>query len=107
MEIREIITTEGYNELLKNKKVVLKCSADWCAPCKVLSNTIRKLNEEKLDGFVFGEINVEDDFSDFIVSTYGIRGLPTLLFFKDGSLVDKAVGNIPSEKIYEIIEKNF
>lgn len=105
VEIREIITTEAYNEILKNEKVVLKCSAEWCFPCKALGTTIKNLDSEKVKDVVFGEINIEDDFAEPILEDFSIRGIPVLLFFKNGELIEKTVGNIGAAKIYEIIEK--
>lgn len=105
VEIREIITTDEYNKLLKNEKVVLKCSAEWCFPCKALGTTIKNLDAEKVKDVVFGEINIEDDFAEAIVDEFSIRGIPVLLFLKNGELIEKTVGNIGAAKIYEIIEK--
>ena len=60
VEIKEIITIDEYNKLLENSNVVLKCSAEWCYPCKALTTTIKNLDNKKLNNIIFGEINIED-----------------------------------------------
>ena len=107
VEIRQIISNEEYNRLLENSNVVVKCSAEWCFPCKALSQTIKSLDEEKVKNIVFGEIDIEADFAESVISDFAIRGIPVLLFFKNGELVDRTVGAIPAARIYEIIEKKF
>jgi len=104
-EIRKIKTLDEYNTILKEDKVCIKFYADWCAPCRVLTTTIKNLDNEKIKDVVFGELNVEEDFAEPIVTEFSIRGIPVLLFFKNGELIDKLIGNVPSSKILEIIEK--
>lgn len=106
-EIREIKSIEDYNHLLENDNVVLKCSASWCFPCKVLGSTIKSLNNDIIKNVVFGEIDIEEDFADTIVNEYNIRGVPVLLFFKNGELINRSVGNIPGPKIIEIINETY
>lgn len=105
VEIKKIITLDAYNTILSEEKCILKFYADWCAPCRVLTSTIQNLDNEKAKDIHFGEINVEDDFAEGIIQDYQIRGIPVLLFFKNGELIDRTVGNVPSSKILEIIEK--
>ena len=107
VEIREIKTTEDYTNLLKENKCVLKFSAEWCYPCKSLSQTIKNLEDESVSDIVFGEINIDEEFAEDIVSLYNIRGVPVLLFFKDGELVNRTIGNIPATKVLTIINESF
>jgi thioredoxin 1 len=76
--------------------------ADWCAPCKMIAPSIDELAAE-LDGQVkFAKVDV--DSNPEIAAKYGIRGIPTLLLFKDGNPVDQLVGAIPKAAIKKRLE---
>lgn len=80
--------------------VIIDMYADWCGPCKTLTPTLNKLSS-KFENVKFGKLNV-DDYVD-LVEEYKIRNIPTVLFFKEGNMVDKFVGNIPEQHIEEKI----
>lgn len=85
------ITTENF-ESLKNgdKPLVVDFWATWCGPCRAIAPTIAELAEEYDGKIVVGKCDVEDN--DDIAMEYGIRNIPTILFFKNGELVDRLVG---------------
>jgi thioredoxin 1 len=85
------VTDENYKELLNSgKPVVLDFWAEWCAPCRMVGLVIDELATE-YEGKVFvGKVDVDDN--NDIVAEYGIRSIPTVLFFKDGQIVEKHVG---------------
>lgn len=100
-----VITNENF-ESLKNGELplVIDFWADWCAPCKMISPILTQIAEE-LDGkVVIGKCNVEE--CEDIAAEFGIRNIPTLIFFKGGQMVDKFVGAPNKAKLKERIESN-
>lgn len=67
--------------------------APWCGPCRVVGPVIEELSKEFGSGVKFVKVNVDDNQG--LASRYGIQGIPTLLFFKDGQVVDGQVGALP------------
>ena len=95
------LENENFNEITKDGIVVVDFFANWCGPCKVLSPTIEKLSNE-INEVKFVKVDV--DKHDEIARTYGIMSIPTLIFFKEGKVVNKHIGLITEEKIKEIID---
>lgn len=89
MEVK--ITTENF-ESYKNGELplVVDLWATWCGPCKKIGPIISELAEEYDGKIVVGKCDVEEN--DDIAMEYGVRSVPTILFFKNGQLVDKFVG---------------
>ena len=86
------ITDNNFNETViqSDKPVLVDFWAEWCAPCKVLVPIVDELYEEFNGKAIVGKINVDNNPETAI--KYGIRSIPTLLFFKNGEVVDKYVG---------------
>ena len=98
MEVK--ITTENM-ETLKNGELPLVVDfwATWCGPCRMLAPIVAEL-AEKYDGrIVVGKCDVEEQ--DELAAEFAIRNIPTLLFFKDGQVVDKIVGAVSKATIEE------
>ena len=94
------ITTENF-ESFKNGELplVVDLWATWCGPCRALAPVISELAEEYDGKIVVGKCDVEEN--DDIAMEFGVRTIPTILFFKGGQLVDKFVGNAAKSKIEE------
>jgi thioredoxin 1 len=91
------VTDANFDEFVKkNQKVVVDCWAAWCAPCRMLAPTIDALAKEK-PNVKFAKLDVDKNRA--IPSRYGIMSIPTLLYFKDGELVDKTLGALPKTAI--------
>ena len=71
--------------------------AEWCGPCKMIAPSVEKISEEYSDKLKVGKLDV--DSNPNISSTFGIRLIPTLLIFKNGSPVDQIVGAVSKEVI--------
>ena len=93
-----VINDANYKELLKSDKpVVIDFWAPWCGPCRSVAPIIEELATTYEGRVIIGKYNVDED-SDLGVE-YGIRNIPTLLFFKDGQMVDKHVGTITHDAL--------
>ena len=87
-------TFEGF--VTGNTAAVVDCWAAWCFPCRVLSPVIERLAEEQGE-VAFGKLNVDENPTTAM--KFGVMSIPTLLYFKDGKLVDRTVGAVPKETI--------
>ena len=92
------ITTENF-ESYKNGELplVVDLWATWCVPCRQIAPIISELAEEYAGKLVVGKCDVEEN--DDIAMEFGVRNIPTILFFKGGQLVDKFVGAASKSKI--------
>jgi thioredoxin 1 len=85
------ITKENFSEIISGgKPVVIDFWATWCGPCRKVAPVIEELAEEYKDQVVVGKVDVEEQ--DDLAFQFGIRNIPTVLFLKDGQVVDKIVG---------------
>ena len=97
------ITNENYEELLASgKPVVIDFWAEWCGPCRTIAPIVEELAEEYADRVNIGKCDV--DSSDDVVALYRVRNIPTLVFVKDGQVVDKHVGAISKNDLQAKID---
>ena len=82
---------------VKSKPVLVDCWAPWCGPCRMLEPTIKQLAAESGGRYVIAKLNTDEN--QRTASQYRIDGIPTMLVFKDGQLVDKLVGLQPKQAI--------
>ena len=90
--------------LQSDKPVILDFWAEWCQPCKMLSPTVEAIAGEYEEKIKVGKLNVDDNPNT--ATKYGIRGIPTLLFFKGGEVVQQMVGVKSKAEIKKVIDEN-
>lgn len=73
--------------------------AEWCAPCKAFAPVLEDLARESAGTVTLAKVNVDDNPG--LAGRYGIRSIPTVLFVKEGKVVDQVIGNIPKGKVKE------
>ena len=88
--------------LQSDKPVILDFWAEWCQPCKMLSPTVEEIAGEYEDTVKVCKLNVDDNPNT--ATKYGIRGIPTLLFFKGGQVIQQLVGVKSKSEIKKIID---
>ncbi len=89
------ITDANFEEMVTNatQPVLLDFWAEWCGPCRMVGPVVEELSKDYSGKAVVGKVNV--DVNPDISMKFGIRNIPTILFFKDGKVVDKQVGAVP------------
>ena len=101
----KVATNTNFSELLQdNKLIIVDFWATWCGPCRMLSPILDEVEEEMAGQISVVKVNVDD--ADEIAAKYRIMSIPTLLFFKNGQLVDKTVGAMPKAALVEKIKAN-
>ena len=98
------ITDSNFQEVVLDagKPAVVDFWAEWCGPCRMLTPIVKELSSEYENRVVVGKVDV--DSNPGISAKYGIRNIPTLLFFKDGQVVDKQVGVVPKGALVNKID---
>ena len=101
----QIATNTNFDGLLQDEKlVIVDFWATWCGPCRMLSPLLDEVEVEMADKITVVKVNVDD--ADEIAMRYRIMSIPTLIFFKDGKMVDRSVGAMPKSSLIEKINAN-
>ncbi len=77
--------------------------APWCGPCKALTPVLAQLADKVAGKVKVGKVNVDEEQS--LAAKFGVRSIPTLLLFKDGKVVEQAVGNQPLAELEKLVAK--
>ncbi|MBQ6176889.1 MAG: thioredoxin [Bacteroidales bacterium] len=101
----KIATNTSFDELLQSEKlVIVDFWATWCGPCRMLSPLLDEVEAEMADKIEVVKVNVDD--ADEIAMRFRIMSIPTLLFFKNGAMVDRSVGAMPKSALVDKINAN-
>ena len=95
------VTDDSFEaDVLKSSKPVLvDFWAEWCGPCKQIAPALEQISDDLADQIAVAKINIED--SPMVPSKLGVKGIPTLMLFKDGHMASMKVGAMPKQKILE------
>lgn len=100
--MEKVVTDTNIKEVLASAPVVLvDFWAVWCGPCRALGPIVEEIASEFEGKIVVGKCNVDE--AQDISMEYGIRSIPTIIFFKNGQPVDKTIGLVPKEEIVKRI----
>lgn len=87
-----------------DKLVMVDFWAEWCGPCRMIGPIVEELSGEYDGKAVIGKVNVDNNPG--VAQEFGIRSIPTILFIKNGEVVDKSVGAVPKAALVEKLEAN-
>ncbi len=105
VNILNVTDSSFENDVLKSEKpVILDFWAEWCAPCKMIAPLLDELAEQYKDRLTVAKINIDDNQNT--PQTYGVRGIPTLILFKEGDIVATKVGATSKSQLEAFIDAN-
>ena len=88
--------------LKAGQPVLVDFWAEWCGPCKQIAPTLDELSGDKDGLLTVAKLNIDEN--PMTPSKYGVRGIPTLMLFKDGQVASMKVGSLPKSQLYEWVE---
>ena len=90
--------------ITKGKPIIVDFWAEWCGPCKQIGPILEEISEEYKEKITIGKLDVDENPE--ISGKYQIRGIPTMMLFNNGSLIDTKVGMSSKNDLIEWIDKN-
>ncbi len=98
------LTDANFDEIVlkSDKPVLVDFWAEWCGPCRVIGPIVNEIAEDYKDRVIVGKLDVDNNPG--VSNKYGIRNIPTVLFFKNGQVADKQVGAVPKGNLVNKVE---
>ena len=98
------LTDSNFDEIVlkADKPVIVDFWAEWCGPCRMVGPIIEEIGKEFQDKAIVGKVDVDNNPN--VSGKFGIRNIPTVLFFKNGEVADKQVGAVPKSNLVNKLE---
>ncbi|MGB6409329.1 MAG: thioredoxin [Planococcus donghaensis] len=103
MSIKDV-TDSTFVDETKEGFVIAELGAAWCAPCKMIAPALQEINEDQNNNISVIQVDIDDNQET--AQKFGVMSIPTLLFFKDGELMEQTVGFQPKEEILATAQKH-
>ena len=101
--IKHVNNEKEFDEIIASGSVVVDFYASWCSPCRALAPILEDIDAELNDITI---VKVDVDEVSILASRYGVMSIPTLLFFKDGSLVHEQIGLLPPNQLLNLFKSH-
>jgi len=99
------VTDSNFDSIVlsSEKPTLVDFWASWCAPCRAIAPVVEEVAGEYEEKLIVAKMNVDENPAT--PGKYGVRGIPTLILFKDGKVVDQVVGAVPKKQITDLVDK--
>ncbi len=105
MSTKSVTDASFEADVLKSSgPVLVDFWAEWCGPCKMIAPSLEELSETLGSKVTVAKINIDDN--PMTPSKYGVRGIPTLMLFKDGQVAATKIGALPKSALFQWVESN-
>lgn len=108
ISVKTLKSTDDFKSFVNEndgKLRICRLMAPWCGPCRVLGETIRGLDPNKIGDTLFAEIDIDTDETEQVGVDCNVRGVPVMIFYKNGEEVKRIMGAVPAVDIYKAIEE--
>ncbi len=101
--MKQVTDTSFETDVLKaSGPVLVDFWAEWCGPCRQIAPALEELSKDLAAKVTVAKINIDEN--PLTPGKYGVRGIPTLMIFKDGQVASTKIGALPKSKLYEWVE---
>ncbi len=100
------LTYETFESFTKTGNVLIDFWAPWCGPCRALAPVLEEIAKEFADKLKIGKINVDESENQSLAVRFGVKGIPTLVFFKNGHAVETSVGLLNKDQLITKVKQH-